>query len=92
MSNVNRYASDVERCKNTAILQINFVKANKNLCKETYYQAIEQMEEQLKTEHYLTPIQMSFIDGIYESVMKNAGLPSVPVHVDRKRKRLKYGA
>ena len=38
-----------------------------------------------------TPNQLSYIDGLYERVMQNAGLPSVGVHVDRKRKGLKFG-
>ncbi len=73
-------------------MQINFIKANRKLCKNTYYQAVESMDQQLMKEGWLTPNQYNFIDGIYESVMKNAGLPAVDLHIDKKRKGLKYGA
>ncbi len=38
----------------------------------------------------LTPNQLSYVDGIYEQVMKCAGFDSVGLHTDRKRKGLRY--
>lgn len=35
--------------------------------------------------------QMARLDTIYERMMKGAGLPSVPVHQDRRRKGINYG-
>lgn len=35
--------------------------------------------------------QMNYIDGLYEQVMKGAGLPSCNLHIDKKRKGLRYG-
>lgn len=35
--------------------------------------------------------QRAKVDDIYERMMKAAGLPSVPVHNDRRRKGINYG-
>jgi len=86
----SKYASDKDRAIKTAQIQIKFIVDNKKYCNDSYYQAVIQMQSQLTNEGYLTPNQMNFIDGIYESVMKGVGLPSVPVHVDKKKKQLRY--
>lgn len=39
----------------------------------------------------LTPNSLSYIDGIYEKTMEGANLPAVRLHVDKKRKGLRYG-
>ena len=50
-------------------------------------QAAHSFEDRLKRGEELTPNQLSYIDGIYESVMKGMGLPSVGVKSDGHRRK-----
>lgn len=38
-----------------------------------------------------TPNQLSYIDGIYECVMKACGMPSVGLHAGKRQKGLRFG-
>jgi hypothetical protein len=39
----------------------------------------------------MTPGMISYIDGIYEKTCQGLGLPHMNVHIDKKRKGLRYG-
>ena len=53
-------------------------------------EAATSFEAILKRGERLTPSQLSYVDGIYEQVMKCAGFESVGLHTDRKRKGSRY--
>ncbi len=79
----------------TAKEQIKFVMANlkyldklrngSNLC-NTARQFSNFIERGVR----LSPNQLSFVDGLYEKVFKAAGYGSVNLHVDKKRKGLRF--
>jgi len=54
-------------------------------------QAAEEFWDKLERKEELTPNQIAYVDGIYESTWKGIGMPSVNRHADRKRRGLRYG-
>lgn len=90
-----RFERNHEQAQRSAKAQIEFVSANIHLLAgpktSAYLLPVENFLAMAKRGEAFTPYQLSFIDGLYERVMKAAGLPSVGVHVDRKRKGLRFG-
>lgn len=85
-----------DQARNTATEQLRIILANtKYLARrrdgKKLIDAAVSMKRQLDDGQTLTPKQMSYIDGIYEKVMAAAGHEAVPLHVDKKRKGLKFG-
>lgn len=84
-----------ELAQRTAKEQIKFVIANLK-----YLQRLRNGSNLINTAHQfkgmternirLTPNQLSFVDGLYEKVFKAAGYDSVNLHIDKKRKGLRY--
>lgn len=92
MRDVNRYAPDKDRARNTAVLQLNFINANKKYLRrlrngEKLIKAAEDFTEKIRLKEALTPNQMYFIESIYEKVMKGAGYPSADTKHDFGKKK-----
>lgn len=78
------YAGEKERAQKTAKANIQFVMANLHLLKRP--QDINAANDFSKQTEPYTPGQMSYIEGLYEKVMKGAGFESCSVKHDLKRK------
>jgi hypothetical protein len=90
-----RFERNHEQAQRSAREQIRFVMANLDRLAgpgdKAQLQAALSFAAMAANNETFTPAQLSYIDGLYERVMRNAGLPSVPLRVDRKRKGLRYG-
>lgn len=53
--------------------------------------AARDMDAKLRDGGKLTAKQLSFVDSIYEKTMLGCGFDAAPVHVDKKRKGLRFG-
>lgn len=91
----NTYSNDTVRARNTAKIQIEFALDNLetlliNDKKKTNVKALISFIKMLINHEPFTKNQLSYIDGIYETVMKGYGLPSISLHIDKKRKGIRY--
>ena len=91
----NTYSNDTVRAHNTAKIQIEFALDNietliMNDKKKTNVKALVSFIKMLINHEPFTKNQLSYIDGIYEAVMKAYDLPSIPLHIDKKRKGIRY--
>jgi hypothetical protein len=90
-----RFERNHEQAQRSAREQIRFVMANLDRLsgpgEKALLHAALSFAAMAANNETFTPAQLSYIDGLYERVMRNAGLPSVPLRVDRKRKGLRYG-
>lgn len=87
-----RFASDKELAQRTAREQLKFILANKEKLlgakNGKKYLTVAISFDQIKED--LTPNQLSYVDSIYEKVWNSAGFPAVNLHVDKKRKGLRF--
>lgn len=84
-----------EQAQNTAKAQLEIILANiKHLGKvRNGYNLISKAREfnnLIQQNIKLSPKQLSFVDGIYEKMMKGAGYDSCTLHIDKKRKGLRF--
>lgn len=91
----NFYSNDTQRAQKTARIQIEFALDNFetlliNDKKKTNVKALVSFIKMLINHEPFTKNQLSYIDGIYEAVMKAYDLPSIPLHIDKKRKGIRY--
>jgi len=91
----NVYSNDTDRARNTAKIQIEFALDNLETLliidkKKTKLKALVSFIKMLINHEPFTKNQLSHIDGIYETVMKGYGLPSISLHIDKKRKGIRY--
>lgn len=91
----SRFERNHEQAQRSAKSQLEFIEANIDKLagegEKGRAMAVMSFSLQLREGRPFTPAQLSYIDGLYERVMKAHGLPSVPLHVDRKRKGLRFG-
>lgn len=85
-----------DQARRTALDQLRIILANEKHLRsrrdgKKLMEAARSMKTQLETGGSLSPKQYSYVDGIYEKMMAAAGHDAVPLHVDKKRKGLKYG-
>ena len=59
--------------------------------KGTHEKFLDSITDDVENKRDLADWQMARLDAIYERMMKGFGLPSVPVHQDRRRKGINYG-
>ncbi len=55
-----------------------------------HIEAARNFRQMIERGEQLTPRQLSYVDGILEMCYKGAGHESVNLHVDKKRRSLKY--
>lgn len=84
-----------ETAQKTAKIQLEMILSNKHhLIKvrngAKYFNTASQLNELLKRGIKLTPNQLSLVDGIYERIWKGAGFESCDLHVDKKKKGLRF--
>ena len=92
----DRFESDRRVADSTIKLQLQFILANLHHLRKVdkngrMERAATEFDEALEKGEELTPGQRSYVDGIYEATMSGASLPSISVHVDKKRRGLKFG-
>ena len=92
----DRYSNDRARAHRTARVQLEFVIQNVQHLRRLDTRgraenAAQSMLMLLKNGETLSPGQLSYADGLYEQTMGAAGYGSMRVHVDKKRKGLKFG-
>lgn len=84
-----------EQAQNTAREQLKIICANlSKLTGKTgakMKEAARSFRSMVERNEKFTPNQLSYIDGIYEKVMAGAGFDAVSVHVDKKKKGLRFG-
>ena len=83
----------LQQAQRSARANLQFILSNKkHLLKvkggEKLIQAAENMS---RWKEDLTPNQISFIESIYEKTFAGAGFESCELHIDRKRKGLRFG-
>lgn len=91
----NTYSSDKERAQNTAKIQIEFCVVNISSLrridrKEKMEKALLSFVEMKSNYEPFTPGQLNYIEGIYEATMKGFDLPSIGLHIDKKKKGIRY--
>jgi len=91
----NTYSNDKERSQNTARIQIEFCIVNIEFLrkvdrKKKMENSLISFSEMLKNKEPFTPNQLNYIDGIYEATMKGFNLPSIGLHIAKKKKGLRY--
>jgi hypothetical protein len=92
---VDRYSRDNERALASARANLNMILANAHhLLKARKgaekLKAARDFDAMLKRGEDLTPGQMSYIDGILESMWDGAGYESVNVHHDKPKGQLRH--
>lgn len=90
-----RFERNHDQAQRSAKAQLEVIGANIHLLAgpktSAYVGIVVNFQDMANRGEHFTPYQLSFIDHLYEKCMKNAGLPSVNVHVDRKKRGLRYG-
>jgi hypothetical protein len=91
----NTYSSDKEQAQNTARIQIEFCIVNIEFLrkvdrKKKMENSLISFSQMLKIKEPFTPNQLNYIDGIYEATMKGFNLPSIGLHIAKKKKGLRY--
>jgi hypothetical protein len=92
----DRFSSDKEQADASLKSQLDFILANVDHLRtlnrgKKMEQAARSFKILLAEGENLTPGQRSYCEGIYETVMRAAGLEGVDRHVDKKRRSLKFG-
>lgn len=88
---------EIDRATRTAKEQLKFILANGHHLRKVrngvkYHETAKAFQAKIDQGDELTPNVMSYIDGIYENTMKGAGLGSVGLRIDGKRRtNLNYG-
>lgn len=90
------YSSDAAQAQRSVreqftIIVSNFALLEKVDPKGTHEKFLDSITDDVERSIPLQDWQMARVDEIYEKVMKAAGLPSVPRHMDRRRKGINYG-
>mgnify|MGYP001132213578 CR=1 FL=1 len=67
------------------LMHLEKVRNGSELCDKA-----RQFNELVKKNIKLSPKQLSFVDSIYEKMMKGAGYENCTLHIDRKRKGLRF--
>lgn len=91
----NTYSSDKNVSRNSAIIQIEFALNNLDALRSkdkdhSKERALFSFAIMLRNDETFTGGQLKYIDGIYETVMKGYNLPSVGMHIDKKRRGIRY--
>lgn len=91
----NTYSNDKNRAQNTAKIQLDFCVTNIDSLrsidkKKKMETALISFVKMLKNKEPFTPNQLNYIDGIYEATMKGFNLPSIGLHIAKKKKGLRY--
>ena len=91
--NTGGFDKGKEQAQRSARANLEFILTNKKwlLKARKGDQLLKAAESMNRQKEELTPNQMSFIENIYEKTMSGAGFDSCNLHVDRKRKGLRYG-
>lgn len=89
------YDRGVDLAQRTAKEQLNIVIANiSSLTKvrggQKLIDAARSFHSIVQREEKLTPNQISFVDNIYERLMASKGFESCSLHIDKKRKGLRF--
>ncbi len=92
----DKFFSNREQAPRTARHIASFILSNlDHLRKEDPHGRMEEaalkFHKMLEGGESLTPAQYSYLENIYEAVMRGAGFGGCRVHADRKRRGLKYG-
>lgn len=85
----------LELAQKTAKVQLEFIAANYDKLGrlkngERLVEAAKQFNQFIEAGVKLTPNQISFCDSIYEKVFKAAGFESCGLHIDKKKKGLRF--
>jgi hypothetical protein len=96
LSSVRTFERNHEQAQRSAREQLRIILANTPALRYVkgggaLAKAAREMDSQIRNGRPLTPKQMSFIDSIYEKTMRGAGFEAAPVHVDKKRRGLRFG-
>lgn len=88
----DRYSSDKAIAQSSTQIQINFILANMEWLDRVDKKGVHRkFMEGLGPVNSLADWEISRVERIYELVWKGYEMPSVNVHVDKKRKGLNYG-
>jgi len=91
----NVYSNDKLLAQNSAKIQLEFCRLNVEYLRKVdrnskMGKALTSFEEMRKRNESFSPNQLKYIDGIYEAIWKGSDFPSVPMHIDKKKKGLRY--
>ena len=91
--NSGGFDKGMEQAQRSARANLDFILQNKKwLLKvrngEKYFRDAQSISKQ---KEQFTPSQLSYIEGIYEKTMKGAGFESCDLHIDKKKRGLRYG-
>lgn len=92
----DRFHSDAALAQRTTREKLKFVLDRLNHLREgsrsdRVVQDAKNISEEVGEKGTFTKGQMSYIERMYEYVMKGMGLEHVPTHVDKKPRGLRYG-
>lgn len=91
----DRFERSITQATESARWNLKIILANKKALLalrggEKRYRDAEDLYRQLERGEMLTPKQFAYIDGIYESMWRGAGMDSVRTHHDRPRATLRH--
>jgi hypothetical protein len=92
----DRFSSDRRQADSSIRSMLDLIMANIEHLRKVYRggrmeRAATSMLYLVRQGEELTPGQRRYVEGIWESVMQSAGFESVPLHVDKKRKSVRFG-
>jgi len=92
----DRFSSDREQANKSLKAMLRFILDNRHQLAKVdkgnrMVRAAVEMNQLLRDGIDLTPGQRSYVEGIYEATHKGAGYESCGVHVDKKRKGMRFG-
>lgn len=85
----------LELAQNTAKIQLEFIAENYDKLLrlrngQRLVDAAKQFNQFVKGGEKLSPNSISYVDSIYEKVFKAAGFESCGLHIDKKKKGLRF--
>lgn len=91
----NVYSNDKLLAQNSAKIQLEFCRHNVEYLRKVdrnnkMENVLTSFEGMRKRNESFSPNQLKYIDGIYEAIWKGADFPSVPMHIDKKKKGIRY--
>lgn len=85
-----KHNTDKALCQRTAKGNLEIIMQHLRVLKPELQNTAKEFYNDVTRGVKLTESQLNYVDNIYEKVMKGLGFDSCNLHVDRKRKSLRY--